>query len=860
MKSLFLARSTMALAVLLVFAVAGRAAQITPTTRNATASKTTLALAANGKALLPIVISAKASDATKAVAAELAAYLKRISGATFEVTTGDGTSGIVLGTLADFPIPALNKALEIINSFDGKEAYAIRTRDKKLLLLGATNLGVSHAAFRFLEELGYRHFFPAKEWEIVPQIANLSFSRDITDRPAILSRNIWFEAGSGGDQQNQDYRDWKRHNYEAESFVSNAGHNLFTVAEINKAEFDKHPEYYALRKQADGTFKRDPGGYQLELSNPAVRQMVVDYAVDYFKKNPNADMVSLDPADTTAHSESPESLAMGSVSDRVFGMANEAAKALQKAYPGQNKMVGVLSYNAHWDPPSFALEPNVHVQLSGLGQGKYTSAERDEIWPQRSKNLGFYEYFSVWLWSYDKLPGSWTNGIHGAQKAMQSRVARHATAISAESTSSWGSNGRGYYIANRLMWNPGTDVDALANDFYQKAFGAGAPAMKRYYQRLDPDNGIFMSGHLLGLAFRDVNEASEATKDQPAIQARLDQLKFYLRFVQLEWMQSREGVPDAQKAAHSTAIMTSLYRSRAYALTSWEMIRQQWGGNKYPSGKGDKGDGSIAWEDNRPLTHDDIEADFQDGVKHFASKIRNVGAQLKFSSDLVPVTWPNAPADANVESHQSYQGGVRYLLYSLHGEPLEFTTAAGDAWGGINRFTVTDSKGTEIAKGQPKNKETLVHKIAVPGAGLYQLDYNDGGSYWEMTVAPGKVVTIPLGQTNDYRNSKVMPEMFFYVPKGTRNLEYYYTKTAFHPGGPHKIVDPTGKVVKEVDVNGDYVTVPVPAGMDGKLWSFREPVLGLFWFNNVPNYFAASPAALLVPREVAVKDGLSIRR
>ena len=47
---------------------------------------------------------------------------------------------------------------------------------------------------------------------------------------------------------------------------------------------------------------------------------------------------------------------------------------------------------------------------------------------------------------------------------------------------------------------------------------------------------------------------------------------------------------------------------------------------------------------------------------------------------------------------------MRYLLYSLHGEPLEFTTEAGDAWEGINRFTVTDAKGAVIAKGQSKNK------------------------------------------------------------------------------------------------------------------------------------------------------------
>src|SRR5688572_7261274 len=83
-------------------------AYITPITRNSTASQTTLVMAQNGQATLPIVVSKQASDATKAVAAELAVYLKRMTGAAFETKTGDGSTGIVLGTLNDFPTPALN--------------------------------------------------------------------------------------------------------------------------------------------------------------------------------------------------------------------------------------------------------------------------------------------------------------------------------------------------------------------------------------------------------------------------------------------------------------------------------------------------------------------------------------------------------------------------------------------------------------------------------------------------------------------------------------------------------------------------------------------------------------------------------
>ena len=77
---------------------------------------------------------------------------------------------------------------------------------------------------------------------------------------------------------------------------------------------------------------------------------------------------------------------------------------MAKEYPG--KMVGVLAYNEHSEPPSFALEPNVYVQLTaGFIRGQYTHDELLDLWPKKCKNLGFYEYFSVWLWDFDRLPG-----------------------------------------------------------------------------------------------------------------------------------------------------------------------------------------------------------------------------------------------------------------------------------------------------------------------------------------------------------------------------------------------------------------------------------------------------------------------
>ena len=63
-------------------------------------------LAEAGKAFQPIVLSQQATEKQRELAAELAEILKQISGVQFEVVTGGGDKGIVLGTRREFPAPA----------------------------------------------------------------------------------------------------------------------------------------------------------------------------------------------------------------------------------------------------------------------------------------------------------------------------------------------------------------------------------------------------------------------------------------------------------------------------------------------------------------------------------------------------------------------------------------------------------------------------------------------------------------------------------------------------------------------------------------------------------------------------------
>lgn len=156
--------------IILVFCFAKSifSAHITSNTRNQYKSKETVLIAENGIAKLPIVIKENADDTIKEAAKELAFYLEKITGARFEIKN-DAKNGIFLGTIQDFPTPSAERGLEIYENFDGKEAYAIRTEQKSIKLLGATSSGASYAASRFLEIIGCRFFFQSPVWTVIPK-------------------------------------------------------------------------------------------------------------------------------------------------------------------------------------------------------------------------------------------------------------------------------------------------------------------------------------------------------------------------------------------------------------------------------------------------------------------------------------------------------------------------------------------------------------------------------------------------------------------------------------------------------------------------------------------------------------------
>ena len=116
----------------------------------------------------------------EAAAATLADHLERISGATFEVKTGDGATGIAIGLAADFPNTPHGRRWEDPDNLQ-REEYLLQSHAKGVYLLGVADPAVEHAVWDLLHRIGYRQFFPGKNWEVVPEIRDLSIEVDVEE-------------------------------------------------------------------------------------------------------------------------------------------------------------------------------------------------------------------------------------------------------------------------------------------------------------------------------------------------------------------------------------------------------------------------------------------------------------------------------------------------------------------------------------------------------------------------------------------------------------------------------------------------------------------------------------------------------
>jgi hypothetical protein len=812
------------------------------------ATAVTVRLASGGRAPLPVVVPEKATERVRKIAGTLADYLRRISGATFVVEAGDGRTGIAIGRTEDFPALGLRSLWDRTDP-TRREDYLLRSHGKGLHVLGATAPAVEYAVWDLLYRLGHRQFFPGPTWEVVPRSPELAIAVDAQEHPSFVSRDVGFGLGSW-DVRLQAYGEWCLRNRMASAGgqpLLSSGHAYDQILVDLKDEFAKHPEYLAL---VSGKRQLHPGETKFCIANADLRRLVAHYAADHFVRHPGATSISLEPSDGLGWCECAECRKLGSVTDRVVTLLNEAAAAIRERHGP--KLISIYAYAEHAPPPHIKVDSQVVVNVAtAMTTGDWTTDELIDGWRRQGARIGIREYYGVYPWDRD-LPGQ----PRMANRRLLAESTKHfyrkgARFLVAESSDDWGLTGLGYYVTARMLWDvrEADRIDALTDDFLDRAFGSARKPMAEYFRLIDASSHPRLSSDLLGRMYRALDEAGKLNTD-PAVVARINDLILYPRYVELyRTYTSGEGA-DRQRAVESLYRFT--YRMRrtgmVHTMAVWRGLPYYDQGTfRLPTGVGyDSAEVKDPWKEPTPISRREVDEILTAGIAHHRL---NDFTPVEYSTELVPAT---ALALAEVPTGIAgmyFRDRSVFYTWSAGPAALPLTVKAGliyqnlgSARVSLHRAGVADA--TEPAAIAPDQKEHAI-KLQPHVAGLHQVVVSDrtagtslswpAGTPWVIPAGPGEATQLHGRWT-----------LYFYVPKGTKVVAGY-------ADGLGELVDAGGKKVHTFRGPADYFRVPVAAGQDGRLWKFTN-TLGQRILLTVPPYLARDGRELLLPAEVVRAD------
>ncbi len=809
----------------------------------------TVLVAEDGKALLPVVTEAQAEKEVKAAADTLAHYLERITGASFERIEGAKAAGIMVGTyrrLKEAPY-----ADRFSDDLFRKEDYAIVSEKEKLWLVGASPMGVENAVWDLLFRLGYRQFFPNENWEIVPEKKKVEINLKTFETPDYIARRIWYNWGMRWGYNVEPYRRWCKRNRVRRGVAINSGHAYGAIVSSHRRVFKEHPEYYAL---IDG--KRT--GNKMCISNPEVRKLVVDYAVNHFRTHPGEVSISMEPSDGGGWCECAKCNAMGPPSDRALLLANEVAEAVNALGLGE-KYVGMYAYNEHGAPPTVKVHQNVVLSVAtGFLRGGYTLEQIIDGWSRQGARLGIYDYFSVVAWDWNMPRQAGAARPHKLAASIRDYYRKGARFYDCESGDAWGPYGLGYYIAGRVFWdidNAGR-VDALIEDFLVKCFGPAFGPMKKFYALLCEEKKRRSTADLLARMYRKLSEARKLAAHEPSVKTRIDDLVKYTRYVEL-YHNYAGAAGDAKKAAKE-AVLKFCYRIRETSMVHSYGLWARLIGQKAAHTDG------HPLKDDRPVTEGDILRYLREGVasftpvtvdfevKEYSRKLVPAAAALGFP-EVAPGRFPDVP-----QSRHTYFTWVEKAPAAI-----AFDVRVKKVWQQrsheIKLFSLKQVHVEPVAvfsECKPDNELRHV-TMKTPYAGLHRIEVYDGADFTRITWPQAMHVTIPTGMDTKTVNQQFRGgwTMYFYVPKGTRVVGGWAARIAsWAPRVSGVMKNAQGEVVYDFAKKGaGWFRVPVAKGRDGTLWKF-ESCQGERRLVTVPPYVAPTGKQLLLPAEVVEAD------
>ena len=575
------------------------------------AARPTYTLVERGTPTCAVVLGADASRVEQHAAAELRAFLRKVTGADVPQRTSaaPGTYCLWLGTpdtctrIRAVVTPA--KALAL-----GDEGFLLHADEKGLLIAGHKPIGVLYGVYALLEEhVGLRWFHPGAHGEYCPRKTTVRIpALDVSQRPAFTTRKLVLTCTHPAGPFN-DVWDWLvrnrmqvvgvKHPYAMKHFdeylkrgarFRGGGHVLPRF--VPERLFKEHPEYFPLIKGKRRLLDPDPQTRnQPCTTHPFVADRAVTYIVEYFRKKPEGGMFLLGNNDGLGWCECERCRALdppferdkGFVSTRFYTFINAVTRRVLQQYPA-GKMWGWGYQNFQHPPTGVRPDPRLTILFAmhgrcyrhSLSDKTCTANDRHRAylagWAKFGNEVMSREYYSCFVDSRGTPDGivylplerlvagdirylhrvgvrGWADEVPPMNAAFSGRFKQRSV------TESWRARFPLYYVAAKLLWDPGQDVDRLLADMHTKLYGPAAAPMATY-RALLTECWHTTPGHCIyGFPYVGIGRSLARPGAEQKLVAYLDK---------------------AQKAAAGNpAVLARIRQQREYFGLAWQRTRRQ---------------------------------------------------------------------------------------------------------------------------------------------------------------------------------------------------------------------------------------------------------------------------------------------
>ncbi len=548
-------------------------------------SRAELLLAEKGKAACVIIVDPGATAPERNAADELAATLKLITGASFLVRTNTEAPrhAIVVG-----PGNAARRVFkEVPLDQFGSEEIVIKTKGDRLLLAGGSPRGTLYAVSRFLQDqCGVRWWTP---WASrIPEQSKLRIGNlDVRAKPAFEYRESYWYPAFNAQWSVRNFNNGQSSRVPAElggsirykGFV----HTFYPLVPPEK-HFTENPEWFSLVKG-----QRTTNRAQLCLTNPQLRDFMVQRVKEWLRQSPDAGIISVSQNDWYGWCECEKCKALddaeGTHAATMLDFVNYVAEKIEPEFP--KVAVDTLAYQYTRKPPkTLKPRPNVIVRLCSIecdfrealdAPSNATFADDIRGWSKISQRLYIWDY-STDFGHYVQPHPNWF--VLGADlRFFQQHSVRGVFSEGAyQSHGSEMSEMRAWVIA-QLMWNPNQNDRALIDEFIEGYYGSNAaPFIRRYLELMhnesaghkltcySPPDTKFLKFKPLSEAERLWQQAERAVAGDPELLARVRLAHLPVRYVWLaRWMQLRKECTDS-------AAEWPLASSRKQVADEWAQV------------------------------------------------------------------------------------------------------------------------------------------------------------------------------------------------------------------------------------------------------------------------------------------------